>query len=50
MNTQMLKARYCALFDSERPGPTTFDIADGSEINPDLLAQRAADPSCSSEM
>ena len=36
---QMLRARYSALFDAERPGPTLSAASYAGEINPELLGQ-----------
>ena len=36
---QMLRTRYAALFDSERPGPSILPVAEWGETNPELLAQ-----------
>jgi hypothetical protein len=36
---QMLRARYSALFDTERPGPTVLAASYAGELNPELLAQ-----------
>jgi hypothetical protein len=39
MSRQMLMARYAALFDSERPGPSTSPVTTPEGINPELLTQ-----------
>ncbi|MGC4052073.1 MAG: hypothetical protein QM757_22270 [Paludibaculum sp.] len=39
LNKRILQARYSLLFDEDRPGPSTSPIADGAELNPELLAQ-----------
>jgi len=36
---QMLRSRYAALFDSERPGPSVRPVAERGETNPEFLAQ-----------
>jgi hypothetical protein len=36
---QMLRTRYAALFDAERPGPTLLPAAEWGETNAELLAQ-----------
>lgn len=36
---QMLRARYAALFDDERPGPAVSPASEAGEINPELLGQ-----------
>jgi hypothetical protein len=36
---QMLRSRYSALFDTERPGPSVAPAAGWGETNPELLAQ-----------
>jgi hypothetical protein len=38
-NKHMLRARYAALFDAERPGPSTAPVVEYGEVNPDFLAQ-----------
>ena len=38
-SSQMLRARYSALFDTERHGPALLAASEGETINPDLLAQ-----------
>ena len=36
---QMLRTRYAALFDADRPGPSVAPVAEWGETNPELLAQ-----------
>jgi GTPase SAR1 family protein len=36
---EMLRTRYAALFDSDRPGPSLQPAAEWGETNPELLAQ-----------
>jgi hypothetical protein len=36
---QMLRSRYAALFDADRPGPSVAPAAEWGETNPELLAQ-----------
>jgi GTPase SAR1 family protein len=38
-NKQILEARYAALFDEGRPGPTTVPAVAYGKVNPELLAQ-----------
>lgn len=38
-SNQMLRTRYAALFDTDRPGPSVKPAAEWGETNPDLLAQ-----------